>query len=548
MVCISASVLSKSGKILLARSFLPITRNRLEGYLNAFPKLIGNDPLTQQHTFVDTEHVRYVYQPLDAFYVVLITNISSNIIEDIDTLRLLAKLVTDAVSHNRTTIALPNSVLGEDELTPHIFDLLFAFDECIATNCGYKDHVTLSQVSTYTVMDSHEEKLQKVITESKMSEARSEAARKAETIDKLKAEQRKQDRAQGIDRYGGSGSGNGGSSGSSSGTGITSGVGSGSVPSYDDDRGYGEVKAASKVRDVAKPSKPSGAKGMSLNKSKRTDEQFMAALGKEEKLAPMAPAGRNAVGSSAAAAGAHIRNDAVRILCEESVVIECDRDGGVKRAELKGEIKLSVFDPEYAHIVLHTNNKLNGAEEVKCRLHPKMNKTLWSSKGHLGLADASKAFPVGSDNALPIIKWRKTCEETDIPITVSVWPSASDDGCSVSCEFTAEKGLPMTDVRIIIPCKDAPEVASIDGDYKFDQRTKTLTWSIADTTERANGAMEFTVGTSDVDSFFPLSVTWECATTLSGIHVDAVVRSDDAAAAVEFSAQHKLTAEKYTVE
>ena len=76
MVCISASVLSKSGKILLARSFLPITRNRLEGYLNAFPKLIGSDPLTQQHTFVDTEHVRYVYQPLDAFYVVLITNIS----------------------------------------------------------------------------------------------------------------------------------------------------------------------------------------------------------------------------------------------------------------------------------------------------------------------------------------------------------------------------------------------------------------------------------------------------------------------------------------
>ena len=35
--------------------------------------------------------IRYIYQPLDVLYVVLITNRASNIIEDLDTLSLLAK-------------------------------------------------------------------------------------------------------------------------------------------------------------------------------------------------------------------------------------------------------------------------------------------------------------------------------------------------------------------------------------------------------------------------------------------------------------------------
>jgi hypothetical protein len=46
-------------------------------------------------------------------------------------------------------------------------------------------------------MDSHEEKLQKIIMESKMNEARDEMKRKAESIDKAKAEQKKLTQAMG---------------------------------------------------------------------------------------------------------------------------------------------------------------------------------------------------------------------------------------------------------------------------------------------------------------------------------------------------------------
>jgi hypothetical protein len=50
---------------------------------------------TLQHTYVETESVRYVYQPMEGLYLLLITNKSSNIMEDLETLRLLAKLVPD---------------------------------------------------------------------------------------------------------------------------------------------------------------------------------------------------------------------------------------------------------------------------------------------------------------------------------------------------------------------------------------------------------------------------------------------------------------------
>jgi len=175
MVVLSAAVLTKSGKALIARQFVAMTRLRIEGLLAAFPKLIGDKA---QHTFIETENVRYVYQPMDSIFLVLITNKQSNIMEDLDTLRSFAKLI-------------PEFCQGHDvaSITRSAYELVFAMDELVSL--GHREAVSLDQIRTFTEMDSHEEKLQKIIKESRMSEANITATRKAEELDRRKAEMRR---------------------------------------------------------------------------------------------------------------------------------------------------------------------------------------------------------------------------------------------------------------------------------------------------------------------------------------------------------------------
>lgn len=51
----------------------------------------------------------------------------------------------------------------ESEVVKHAFDLIAAFDEIIAL--GYPENVNLSQIRTYTEMNSHEEAIYKMVKE-----------------------------------------------------------------------------------------------------------------------------------------------------------------------------------------------------------------------------------------------------------------------------------------------------------------------------------------------------------------------------------------------
>ena len=93
-------------------------------------------------------------------YLLLVTNKASNILEDLETLRLMSKVLPEYV--------LPP--VDEESIVGASFNLLFAFDEVISL--GYKENVTVGQVKQNTEMESHEEKLHKMIIQSKVQDTK----------------------------------------------------------------------------------------------------------------------------------------------------------------------------------------------------------------------------------------------------------------------------------------------------------------------------------------------------------------------------------------
>ena len=134
---------------LLSRQFLPLPKTRIEALLTAFPKLVPPPNSSSQHTSVETSDVRYVYQPIDDLVLLLVTNKASNILQDIDTLHLFARVVADVCG---------GRALTDRDIADRAFELLGAFDEVVGL--GYREPVGLPQIRGILEMESHEEKIQ----------------------------------------------------------------------------------------------------------------------------------------------------------------------------------------------------------------------------------------------------------------------------------------------------------------------------------------------------------------------------------------------------
>lgn len=526
MVVIAVAVMTKNGKTLVSRQSTPTTKVKIEGLLAAFPKLLGADASQLQHTFVETDQVRYVFQPVESLYAILITNKQSNIIEDLDTLRTVVKLIPEYCRGNT-----------EEAVLSHVFELIFAIDEVISL--GYKENVTLPQIKTFTDMDSHEEKLQKIITDSKINETREIARRKAEAINKQKQDLKK---AAGMGGY---------SPRQSHSSDQDSGI------ARQDDRKESKPRNTPSSASTTTPqsssstnaAKTSTAKGMQLSKKKKTTDAFMDALGKEEVLPKGMP---GASGSVNAQQAKEVKRQNVHVTVEEKIVCAFDRDATLKKIEIKGELKLCVNDPDVSRVMVHTGISPDAQPSFQFRLLPKIDKNPWTESGVLTLKDPTKPFPVGADNAPVILKWRIQPKDSDaVPFNVTVWVNDEDGQSVVSAEIELIKtDFVFSNIYISIPSpsSEPPTVAQHDGDFNFHQKDKVLVWFIPTLdSEHTTANLEFSVPAIDNDRFYPVHISFTSPNTYSGIKVDRVTHAetgDD----VEFTADVGLSAESYVVE
>lgn len=509
MVVLAASICTKAGKILVSRQFTAITKFALEEYIKSFPKLIQS---SQQHTYVESDTARYIYLPLDTMYLVLITNKTSNIIEDLETIRLLQKVIVDVCSHG----------ISESSVIKHAFDILLAFDDIIAF--GYRESVTVNQVQTYLAMESSEEKLHNMLLKAKQNEA-AEAAKKhqREIMKKLKE----------------GGVGGGKFSGTSFSS-ESSTVKAEKEVVINEKPLSEEVKLSSSPANI-KATSTSTKKGLQLIKPKKQPEPTVTEKGP---------------GAQQAQKNENIDTQIIEeekqrtkpeynplqapVLVEVEEKIKCDmhRDGALNGFEVIGDVFITVRDPSKGMCGVAIESENNKA--FKLSLHPSLNKAAWSQKNLLVSKEADQSFPIGAK--VPTIKYRfASTNVNDVPFQFTYWYS-EDGSLTLEAEFNSSqdriKRMERLALVIAYPAYEEPNVKAIEnGDFEVDTKRNYLKWVISELSEanpNANVEIQFSKKTK-VDDLFPMRVDFTSSTPFFGIRSPgAVSLADQSKLAAEF--------------
>ena len=142
MAALSVVICDKSAKIIFARQFFNISRMDLEEYIIQFSRGVDS---CKEITHFESDKVRYIFIPIDTFYLILITTKNSNIIEDTEILKLIYRLIQD----------LCNSI-NQKSIVENAFEIMLGIDDIVSL--GYRNSVNLGQIKQYLQMESAEEK------------------------------------------------------------------------------------------------------------------------------------------------------------------------------------------------------------------------------------------------------------------------------------------------------------------------------------------------------------------------------------------------------
>lgn len=478
---------------MLSRQFRDINRSRIEALLASFPKLADSGT---QHTTVEQDNVRFVYQPLDEMYMVLITNRQSNILQDIDSLHLFAQVVSSICKK-----------LDEREITRNAFELLSAFDELVTM--GYRENLTMSQIKTFLEMESHEERIQEIIARNKELEASEERKRKAKQLEMQRKEAAR-----------------------------SAAYGRGVAPKMPQYPTYTpppqptvtdsyDSYAAEKNKTFNKPLASRG-KGMQLGKkSKTTDiyDKVRADMGttEAEEQAPLvqasaAPATTTSAPSNRASLDA---GSPIQITLAETISAKLSREGALKSFEVKGDLHLKITDSSLTKLSLLLDAN-EGPLKAQFRTHPNVDKNNFTSQKLIQLKDTRKPFP--TNTSIAVLRWRATApaDTPDVlPITFTVWTNkSSDDSYTITIEYElTDSSKTLRDVNVTIPyATSEPAVSSFDAMYEVTG--DSLEWTIGAIDEsNASGSFEFEAQAGDESEFFPMNVKFELASPYIDVDV-----------------------------
>ncbi|KAG8346295.1 putative Clathrin adaptor complex small chain Adaptor complexes medium subunit family [Trypanosoma vivax] len=523
MTVIAVGVVNKQGHIVFSRNFNEISRIRIEGLLSAFPRLMESSP-NKQVTYIDAGTVRYVYQPLEELFLVLITTRNSNIVEDLAALHLMARLIPEYVQ-----------CVSESALQEKVFKIFFALDEVIVG--GRRENATAEQIQTYLKMDSHEEMMVREEKRMRMERAKKDASKKAREL--------RDKRQRGINPYSGIGSDDHGSYGFS-GVGApvvsmdlgTTGhhFGSEGVAAGGFSSGGGAIDASKK--------RPARVGGLSLGKTKKAD--IAERVLKEAGLPLAETSAGGASHTEPSVPGSEGAVEGLHITVVERISAKLGRGGEGGATEVVGELSVLVSDPKFAHarLVLST---MSG--DFSFRAHAKVLKELFAESRVLAMRD-DKPFPL--KQSVSILRWSLTnASYVRPPIILSCWP----EGDSITVEYelandeVAARGI--DDIRIAIPVYGAP-VSFVRPSVGYHVvHDSVVFWHIPKVDSHSNLTGTCEVGLTSAsaataETFFPVDISFNAHISLGGVSVVEATQAENGMP-IRFSQEVQLLAKEYTV-
>jgi len=512
MAILSVSICTERGNALVSRQFVEMTRLRVEGLLSAFPRVSGLGR-GKQHSYVDTETVRYVYQPLeDRIYLLLLTNKASNIVDDLGTLRLLAKVVKDTVGSN----------LNEASVRERSFEIIFAFDEAV-TGGGYTEDETVGSIRANLLMKSREEDKENEIIKAKEEKAKVIKERRMAQIAKDKREKRMNLSEQFGSDFGGH-------------------IG----PRH---KHIPEQARREKSSGIIDENPKHFVRGMTLRRTRQDaarDElidSFIKDVGHKN---------ANDVLGHDITSSVPTPPRSTNILMEEHVTVQMSREGSVESSEVKGTLRL-ITNTAVVGCSITMKNVVPSISQ-KCDLgwkfatHPKIDKEKYEKESVLALKEGER-IPIG--RPVNLLKW-STKSADAAPLIINCWPEGNGDGnMNVSLEVSLTRtDLLLSDVGIIMPLGTHRDphiysISGVEGEFIHLPEEEEIRWHIGTMDDKKSSALvEFTVSGSDADKLFPVSVSFKSESILCPVDVVGV-SSSASGEQVLYSMSKNLSVESY---
>ncbi|KAG4301905.1 hypothetical protein PCK1_001881 [Pneumocystis canis] len=484
MVILAASICTKGGKAILSRQFRDISKSRIEGLLSVFSQLTNTGV---QHTSIETDYIRYIFQPLEELYMILITNLHSNILQDISTLHIFSQTVIN-ICHS----------CDEREILRNAFELLNAFDEI--TSFGYRENLSFAQIKSFLEMDSHEEKIQEIIAKNKELEAGEERKRRVKQFEL----QRKESSKKGFN----------------------------SSQSFPNNRyqlasqSLYNTDSIHIMKDINQnqANKPVTLKGKGMHLEKKLKQPDLYESIKHNKnfkeyLSLNTSTKQDIINETTSS------TEDIQIKISENIFIVQTRNGVIENMEIKGDLHLCILQPNAAFSRLFLCD--NKDKEVQYKTHPNVNKSEFLSNKVIAHRDSTKPFPV--NNSLGVLKWRiiEQNKKINFPLNFNFHSSYDNNGyININIEYELTSNIyQLHNVLLSIPIQSSTIQKTSEG-ITINHKKNSLEWLISkiDNLNQLD-SKEIIIESNNIESLFPISIYFNMKTLIFNIDVKSLKRN-----------------------